>query len=80
MNSNLSQNGQVIVAANGTTTGSFRGLLAVGNTTVGNMTWASDYEADGKWSDLTVIPAGTLLEGRFTSITLVTPQAILYKL
>jgi hypothetical protein len=78
MNDDLFSDGQVVATGNNTYTGQFRGLLAVANTTVSAMTWEVDYAATGNWTSLTLIPPGTLLRGRFTSITM-NGQALLDK-
>lgn len=47
-------------------------ISAVTYTTSANMT--------GSWTSLTSIPAGTILYGRFSTLTLTSGQVVLYKL
>lgn len=55
-------------------------MQVIADAVVASMTWAEDYAAasDGDWSDLTSIPAGTVLTGRFTALTLTSGEVILH--
>lgn len=61
--------GQTIVTGTSEVTGSFSGILVIADTVISAMQWASQYPHSGDWSDLTSIPAGAYLPGRFISIT-----------
>lgn len=70
--------GQSVVTGNGTNTGSFFAMQVVANAVVASMTFDSDYGAQGNWTSLSTIPAGTTLFGKFSELTLTSGKAILY--
>lgn len=74
-------NGQEIIDDTSAHTGTFYALQVVTATAVSAMTFASGYNVNsGKsWADVGTIPAGTLLRGQFTSITLSSGTAIAYR-
>lgn len=73
--------GQEVIDDTNAHTGVFYALQVVTATAVSAMTWADGYNVNtGKdWSDVGTIPAGTLLKGQFTSITLSSGTAIAYR-
>lgn len=82
-NSALDNNsyGSVIVTNTSAVSGDFYAMTTVAATVVSAMTWEAGYDANSTddWSDLTSIPAGVTLYGRFTSITLASGEVILHK-
>jgi hypothetical protein len=82
MNNQLlfSQKGQVVLT--GTTaaaTSNYFAMQVIADAVVASMTWIEGYGATGDWSDLTVIPAGAVLCGRFNTLTLTSGEVILHK-
>lgn len=73
--------GQEVIDDTSAHTGTFYALHVVTATAVSAMTFAAGYNVNsGKdWSDVGTIPAGTLLKGQFTSITLSSGTAIAYR-
>lgn len=76
--------GQEIIDGTSAYTGQFCALQCITECTVAAMSWTDSYLANvttsKTWADLDAIPAGTILLGRFKSITLTSGnRAIAYK-
>lgn len=60
-------------------TAGYYAMLVIADAVVSAMTFANTANHDGDWSDFTSIPAGTLLMGNFTSLTLTSGEVLLYR-
>lgn len=71
--------GQEVVADTTARKGTFVGMQVIATAVVSAMTWDPQYESvsGGDWSDLTSIPAGAYLPGRFIALTLTSGEVIL---
>jgi len=79
MNSqHFSSKGQVVVVDTSAHVGQFYAMQVIAETVVASMVFEPGYVVIGDWSDLTTIPAGVTLFGRFTSITLTSGEVILH--
>ena len=76
---NIEHKGQVVEAGTTARTGQFQAMQVVAAAVVASMTWNSGYPSTNDWSALGTIPAGTILYGRFTALTLTSGKVVLYK-
>ena len=74
----LGRNGQKVVTTTAATTGNFFAVQVVADAIISAVTFQHNYEITGSWTSLGTIPAGTVLYGRFSSLTLTSGKAILY--
>jgi hypothetical protein len=83
MNTNLDFSLKGCVVINDTTAApaaEYYACQVVADSVIASMTFSPTYDNTGDWSDLTSIPAGTLLFGRFTTLTLTSGEVILHKI
>lgn len=76
----FSLSGQVVVTdTDPVAEADYYAMHALTDVVVASMEWNSGYDATGDWSDITTIPKGAVLAGRFRTLTLTSGQAILHK-
>jgi hypothetical protein len=80
---NLSQflKGSVIVTnTNAAPTSEYFAVQVVAAAVISSVTFSPNTDVTGSWTSFTSIPAGTILYGRFKTLTLTSGQVVLYKL
>lgn len=72
--------GQVILTdTSAAPTANYYAMHVIAAAVVSEITYVPGYDVTGDWSDLTTIPAGAVLAGRFLTLTLASGEVILHK-
>lgn len=82
MNNQLlfSQKGQVVVTGTSAAArADYFAVQVIADAVIASMEWNPDYDGTSDWSALGTISAGTVLAGRFKTLTLTSGKVILHK-
>lgn len=76
----FSQKGQVVLTdTTPAPTSNYFAFQAITACVISSITWVDGYAATNDWTDLTSIPAGCVLAGRFKTLTLASGEGIAHK-
>lgn len=60
-------------------TGEYYAVQVIADAVIDTVTYVPHHQMTNSWSDLTSIPAGAVLFGRFTNLTLASGEVILHR-
>lgn len=69
----------VLTDATPAPTAEYFAVQVIAAAAISAVTYSNNSNMTGSWTSLTSIPAGTILYGRFTTLTLTSGQVILHK-
>lgn len=72
--------GQVVLTGTAAApTANYYAVHVIADAVISAVTYVTGYDITGDWTDLDTIPAGAVLAGRFTTLTLTSGKVILHK-
>jgi hypothetical protein len=76
----FSQSGQVVIVnTTAAPTSNYYAVQVLADAVIASIVYDPGYDITGSWASFTVINAGTVLAGRFKTLTLTSGQVILHK-
>lgn len=70
----------VLTGTSPAATSEYFAVQVIAAAVIASVTYTPSANMTGTWTSLTSIPAGTILYGRFSTLTLTSGQVVLYKL